>query len=561
MPTDDDFDRHHRRHRRIEEEEEEETPRPSSSKSVQRLLEFLTLSWKFDELQSGKSRFASHVLGFRVAAEAAASKRNDDDDDDDDDAENDAATVTPSLTDLGIVNETTKKQPTAAAAVTTAPASFPATPPFFASSSSYPVLKYRYKIPQQLSLSSLPLLEKHPQQHPQQQPVIGGGGGGGGSSSGRGGGSGNAVPLSCLVALLDEVTTWSIIMETLSPSSSNNKSNGHSRPGVSVSLCARWVDDGNNNNNIGNDGGHDDSTTPRRATTILRPLQAGNHIDISTTITKLGTTMGFCRADVVDCNTQRPICTFEHIKYLPTGSSWFLYLGLSPVGQFLLKLYVTYILQHPWFVRQKRQRQRRRQSRRIRPNENADTTTNEENDQSSSSLGLLDTLVFTSPQDATFTVKDIHTNGFGGLQGGVQAILMEQVASRLATQYFYNEGERGEDENDNNDANTTNAVDVDAVECTQLQISYQSTASKQVHLHAEIISLSGLKNEVTVRVVIFKNSKKSKKTKQAGSTAAVKESEDPVSADVVVVVSEGIMASEVVNVNDNDKCYREYSSL
>ena len=217
-----------------------------------------------------------------------------------------------------------------------------------------------------------------------------------------------------------------------------------------------------------------------------------------------------------------------------------------------MKLYVKYILQHPWFLKRHRpQRGGKQQRRKEQDGTIRETaTTNQKDASSSSSLslssssssfttGLLDTLEFTSTsnynnnhgQEATFAVKDIHTNGFGGLQGGVQAILMEQVASCVATDYFYGNVKDEDVDDDKNDGTASSSV-----ECTQLQISYQSTASKQVHLHAEIISSSssssspppGLKkktnkknddDEVTIRVVIYKKKNKTSSSSPSSSSS------------------------------------------
>ena len=225
--------------------------------------------------------------------------------------------------------------------------------------------------------------------------------------------------LSTYAAILDELTTQSLIAGAKK----------HLRPGVSVTLQCQW--------------GAQKARTPEE-------------VDIVTTVTKQGRTLGFVRAEVRDPSTNGMICHFDHVKYLPTG--WALGLLLTPFGMWCM----NFVLKHVAPLFQKK----------TPPLPNYQ--------------GILDSFEFTSDKSASFSYGPHHANGVGGLHGGVQAILMEKLGRKVAkTEFGGNVG----------------------VECQGLQVSYQSSASKKLELRAHVIDLPQ-EDRLTLRIEILRASKK-----------------------------------------------------
>lgn len=226
--------------------------------------------------------------------------------------------------------------------------------------------------------------------------------------------------LSTYAAILDELTTQSLIAGAIK----------HPRPGVSVTLQCQW-------------GAHN----------ALSPEE----VDIVTTVTKQGRTLGFVRAEVRDPSTNGMICHFDHVKYLPIG--WALGLLLTPFGMWCMNFVLNHVA--PLF-----------QKKKTAPLPNYQ--------------GILDSFEFTSDKSASFSYGPQHANGVGGLHGGVQAILMEKLGRKVAKTVFGpNVG----------------------VECQGLQVSYQSSASKKLALRAHVIDPPQA-DRLTLRIEILRASKK-----------------------------------------------------
>jgi acyl-coenzyme A thioesterase PaaI-like protein len=118
------------------------------------------------------------------------------------------------------------------------------------------------------------------------------------------------VALSTYLAIIDDVTTWALILGDPK----------RSRPGVSLSLRGEW-------------GPSQSGRGP------------GEEVDIVTTVNKIGRNMGFVRAEVRDAATGPLVCSASHVKYLPMGM--LLDLMLSSYGWNATKLYTEHVLSPP----------------------------------------------------------------------------------------------------------------------------------------------------------------------------------------------------------------------
>ena len=92
----------------------------------------------------------------------------------------------------------------------------------------------------------------------------------------------NQVSLSTYMAILDDATTWALVL--------GDKKRG--RAGVSVSLGGEWGQ---------------------------AARKAPDEVDIQATVSKIGRNMGFVQATIKDTCTGELICHGSHIKYLPMG--------------------------------------------------------------------------------------------------------------------------------------------------------------------------------------------------------------------------------------------------
>ena len=177
----------------------------------------------------------------------------------------------------------------------------------------------------------------------------------------------------------------------------------------------------------------------------------GSEVDITATVTKTGRNLGFIRAEVRDQDTGQLVCFGSHTKFMPLSKPMeFL---LSPWGQWGLNLYAKYVL----------------------PQKNTEHPKPQEEYYLSE---LFTSLHFESPTTATFTAGPQHFNGLGGLHGGCQAIVMELMARHVATTEL---------------AGAAPHLD-------SIQVSYLSSASKQMRIKAEILVTSP--TYVTMRLLL-----------------------------------------------------------
>lgn len=322
----------------------------------------------------------------------------------------------------------------------------------------------------------------------------------------------HCIHLSTLTSILDEVTTLGMIAATL-PS-------GYPRPGVSVTMATQWGPGGmtslgwNKNKN-------------------------GRTIDIVTTITKKGQNLGFIRAEVKDPISGDVICYFQHTKYLPVG--WLMGIVLSPLGRWGLSSCSEYLFPLGKMI----------QSIAALSNGRSTTTISTAADDD-----ILHSFQLTGPSTAMFEVGPQHTNGFGGLHGGVQAMLMELLGREVSKRTFlahssshmalssssssFDGSPTSHSNNNNNNI---------SIFCDRLQISYQSSASKFVELQAFVMMTDEQHDQqqqldrsvITIRIVIVRAGNLGKdgteRVPSSSSSLSLPGTTKP-----VVIVSEGILS-------------------
>lgn len=227
--------------------------------------------------------------------------------------------------------------------------------------------------------------------------------------------NGPSVSLSTYLAMIDSLTTFAIV--------GAHEATSSSRPGVSVHLQAEL----------------NPAVTP--------PTK---EIDIISTITKLGRTLAFIRAEVRTVDTGDLVCFASHIKYLPTGS-WFMDFLFSSWGWPLFKLNTQHL-----------------------PEVSAPKV-----------ISIQDTikphLVYQGLGQATLSVRREHTNPFGSLHGGCQAILMEMVSQALA-----------KDE-----------LKSDQITLESLQVDYSSNGKGSVNISSEVTARAN--RSVVMRVLVIQS--------------------------------------------------------
>lgn len=120
------------------------------------------------------------------------------------------------------------------------------------------------------------------------------------------------ISLSTYLAVIDDVTTWALVL-------GDEK---RSRPGKSISLSL-WAG----------------------PSTTINGRRPGDEVDIVTTVQKIGNNIGFCNAQVVDTASQELVCYASHIKYLSMGPLFDL--ALSSYGWKAAILYTDRFLSPP----------------------------------------------------------------------------------------------------------------------------------------------------------------------------------------------------------------------
>ena len=288
--------------------------------------------------------------------------------------------------------------------------------------------------------------------------------------------------LSTYASILDDATTLGII----------GAAPKNPRPGVSVVLEARW-------------GAGAGPAVSR----------VGDEVDIVTSVTKLGRTLGFVRAEVRDpSNENALVCSFDHVKYLPTG--WVLGLLLTPVGMWCLECILRYL--GPYL-----------------PNNNHKTDKGEDEADDDVYAGILDSYRTTGDTTATFRFGQVHANGMGGLHGGVHAILMERLGKTVAQRELSKVVAAGGGGGDSSSSPPPSGA-LCEVDCERLKVTYQSSAasssSRSLELRAVVLDPPRPgRPSVTLRVEIVRSGRK--RSRDGDST--------------VVVVSEGILTFAIIS--------------
>ena len=183
----------------------------------------------------------------------------------------------------------------------------------------------------------------------------------------------NSVALSTYLAMIDDVTTWALLLSDPR----------RARSGVSVSLQAEWGP----------------------AASKCKP---GDVIEISAKALKVGRNMGFARAEVRDAASGDLVCFGSHVKYLPMGAVAEFF--LSPYGWPLAQLYADF--------------------------SSSSTSDEKESDESSLANAFRSFQVFPDDNSASFVSTSAHASLGGNLHGGCQAILMELAATDVANRLF-----------------------------------------------------------------------------------------------------------------------------
>mmetsp|Transcript_29562 Transcript_29562/g.42293 ORF Transcript_29562/g.42293 Transcript_29562/m.42293 type:complete len:314 (+) Transcript_29562:231-1172(+) len=183
-------------------------------------------------------------------------------------------------------------------------------------------------------------------------------------------------PLSGFLSLFDELTTLAILAD---------ESSGN-RPGVSTSLYAE----------LGPAG-------LRR-----RGILTGDEVEIKASIIRLGQNIAFTKAEVIDIVSGDVVCFGRHTKYLPGNI----------VQDALLRNAMPLLVKYA--------------SMKNNPTHEIETKPLLRDLLALSPLSHSSMDQETNEDDArmTFTLQDIHKNGFGSLHGGMQAMVMESFGRK-----------------------------------------------------------------------------------------------------------------------------------
>jgi hypothetical protein len=113
--------------------------------------------------------------------------------------------------------------------------------------------------------------------------------------------------------------------------------------------------------------------------------------------------------------------------------------------------------------------------------------------ESNRSKQILESFEMSGETTATFRVGPQHTNGFGGLHGGVQAILMEKLGRIVAKKRLTLAMQEVKKE--------VNECP-HQLNCERILVSYQSSASKKLKIQAFVMDLQPSERTVSLRIVI-----------------------------------------------------------
>jgi acyl-coenzyme A thioesterase PaaI-like protein len=186
----------------------------------------------------------------------------------------------------------------------------------------------------------------------------------------------NSLPLSIILSLFDDVSTWPCVIQDPTM-----------RAGVSVHLSGSLID-------------------PRKKIT------PGTEIVFSSTMQKLGGTLAFLKISARDAKTNELLAVGRHTKYLPMGKVYDILFGRL-LG--VLELYANYFGR--WGSK----------NAKLESSESANILDIiGELPCSTSTDGGDDAAVTTS----NYTVNKLHRNPMGGLHGGAQGVIAEIVSEK-----------------------------------------------------------------------------------------------------------------------------------
>jgi acyl-coenzyme A thioesterase PaaI-like protein len=137
---------------------------------------------------------------------------------------------------------------------------------------------------------------------------------------------------------------------------------------------------------------------------LVRDLPETKEIDIINTVTKLGRTISHTRTNFLCASSQTVLAHSSHVKYMPTGSLFIDWLFNNKLAFNLYSKLVLPRLGEPLLYEEK----------------------------PLVKDVLHSHLEFQGLGRATFHITREHTNGFGSMHGGCQAMVMEQVAEAYA---------------------------------------------------------------------------------------------------------------------------------
>mmetsp|Transcript_21448 Transcript_21448/g.31871 ORF Transcript_21448/g.31871 Transcript_21448/m.31871 type:complete len:323 (-) Transcript_21448:295-1263(-) len=181
---------------------------------------------------------------------------------------------------------------------------------------------------------------------------------------------GGKLPLSGFLSLFDEISTWNLLCE-----------DKWRRPGVSTHLQAELGPAGLKGNGV----------------------KPGDVIDIRTRVIKLGKVLGVAHAEAIDVDSGEVICIARHTKYMPTSLLLKMLLGpLMPLTKIIASL------------------------------------ATKENTAEIGKEAWLDKLfqfqdIAANKQCGRINVVDYHNNPMGVCHGGSQAVMMEMLGHKAAT--------------------------------------------------------------------------------------------------------------------------------
>lgn len=182
-----------------------------------------------------------------------------------------------------------------------------------------------------------------------------------------------SVALSTYLAIIDDVTTWALVLSDPR----------RSRAGVSVSLRTEWGP----------------------AAFKCKP---GDSVEISAKTIKVGRNLGFCTAQVREASSGELVCFGSHVKYLPMG--FFADFLVSSFGWPLARFYAN--------------------------NWSPVNDSDDLNDEMSLANAFESFRIYAEERRATFVAFPYHASLGGPLHGGCQAILMELLATDIAKREF-----------------------------------------------------------------------------------------------------------------------------